>query len=75
MTQQLQINPKHDPDALGQILQKESRLQVADFFTPDTADYLHKIHMENENWYLAYNEGSSYFESSVEQLQALTPQQ
>ena len=75
MAQQLQINEEHDPETLGRILQKEGRLQVANFFSPDTADYLYKIHMENKNWYLAYNEGSSYFESSVEQLQALTPQQ
>jgi SM-20-related protein len=75
MTQQLQINPEHDPEALGQVLQKEGRLQVADFFSPDTADYLHKIHMENQDWYLAYNEGSSFFERSLEQLQALNPQQ
>jgi hypothetical protein len=50
MTQQLQINPQHDPEALGQVLQKDGRLQVTDFFSADTADYLHKIHMENEDW-------------------------
>jgi len=74
MTQQLQINEGHDAEALGRTLQQESRLQVTNFFTPDTADYLHKIHTQNKDWYLAYNEGSNYFESSLEQLQALTPQ-
>ena len=73
MTQQLQINPEHDAKALGRILQQEGRLQVTDFFTPETAEYLHKIHTENKDWYLAYNDGDNYFESSVEQLQALTP--
>ena len=75
MAQQLKISPDHDPEALGRILQQEGRLQVSDFFTPDTADYLYKIHMENKDWYLAYNEGSNFYESSTQQFQALTPQQ
>ena len=75
MAQQLEISPAHDAGLLGKILQQERQLQVQDFFTPDTADYLYKIHMENKNWYLTYNEGDNHFESSLEQLQALGVQQ
>lgn len=75
MSQQLKISPDHDFEALGQILQEKGHLQVPDFFTPDTADYLYKIHLENKDWSLSYNEGSNNFESSLEQLQAVTPQQ
>ena len=75
MAQQLKISPDHDPEALGRILQQERRLQVSDFFTPDTADYLYKVHIENKDWYLAYNEGSNFYESSIQQIQAVTPQQ
>ena len=75
MTQKLTISPDHDFEGLGLTLRKESRLQVPGFFTAETADYLHKIHVENKDWYLAYNEGSEYCESSVEQLQAVSPQQ
>jgi len=75
MDPQLEISPDHDLEALGRTLQQDGRLQVSDFFTPDTADYLYKIHRENKDWYLAYNDGGNYFESSLQQLQAVTPQQ
>jgi Rps23 Pro-64 3,4-dihydroxylase Tpa1-like proline 4-hydroxylase len=75
MAQQLKISPDHDPEALGRILQQNGRLQVPGFFTADTAEYLHKIHVENKDWYLAYNEGDNYYESPLQQIQAAPPQQ
>lgn len=75
MAQKLEINPDHDLEALGRTLQETGRLQVPDFFTTETAEYLHKIHIENKDWYLAYNDGSNYFESSIEQIQAVPPKQ
>lgn len=75
MAPQLEINPNHDPEALARVLQQEGRLQVPDFFTADTADYLHRIHAENKDWYLAYNDGNNFFESSMQQLQALSSQE
>ena len=75
MTQRLAFNPDLDLQALGRTLQEQGRLQVPNFLTPDAADYLHRIHMENKNWYLAYNDGSEYYESSAEELQALSPAQ
>ena len=50
MTHQLEINPDHDSEALGRTLQEAGRLQVSDFFTQETADYLYKIHTENKDW-------------------------
>ena len=75
MTQRLEINPDLDLQALGRTLQEQGRLQVTNFLTPETAEYLHRIHMENKDWYLAYNDGSEYYESSAEELQALSPAQ
>ena len=75
MTQQLTINPDLDPDALGKTLQENGRLQIPDFFTPETAEYLLKIHIENQDWNLAYNEGDNYYESPMQQIQAAPPQQ
>ena len=42
---------------------------------PDTGDYLYKTHVENKDWYLAYNGGSNYYKSSIQQIQAASPQQ
>lgn len=75
MTHQLEINPDHDPEAFGRTLQEAGRLQVSDFFTQESADYLYKIHMENKDWNLAYNEGDNFYESSIQQIQAVSPQQ
>lgn len=75
MVQPLEINAGHDYEAMGHALQEEGRLQVPDFFTADTAEYLHKMHVENRNWYLAYNDGDNYFESPIDELQALPPPQ
>lgn len=73
MTTALTINQSHDMAFLSQTLQKKGRLQVPDFFTPDTAEYLHELLVSNKNWYMAYNQGNNYYESSMEQLQALSP--
>ena len=75
MTQQITINPDHDAHTLGQTLQQVGRLQVRDFFTKDSADYLYKIHMANKDWHLAYNEGSNFYESSIQQMQDVGHQQ
>ena len=75
MSQQLNLNPTHDLDGLGKTLQTNGRLQVPDFFTPETAEYLHKLLLEHKHWYLAYNNGDNFYESSQEQLQAVVPQQ
>jgi Rps23 Pro-64 3,4-dihydroxylase Tpa1-like proline 4-hydroxylase len=75
MSHQLKIGPEHDFEALGKVLQDQGHLQVPDFFTPDTAEYLHKIHVENKDWWLSYNEGSNNYESSMQQIQSVPPRQ
>lgn len=69
----LEINPKHDVASLSKSLQEKGRLQVPDFFTRETAEYLHKLLVENKHWYMAYNDGNNFYESSMEQLRALSP--
>ena len=71
----IKINPNHDWDVLAQSLQEHQRLQVPNFFTDETAQYLFRLLVENKDWYLAYNDGENFYESSKEQLAALTPQQ
>ena len=46
MTEKLEINPVHDPESLNRTLQQHGRLQVHDFFTPDTAEHLYKLLVE-----------------------------
>jgi SM-20-related protein len=75
MTQQLTINPDNDLEAFGESLQQSGHLQILDFFTDESADYLHKIHINNEDWNLAYNDGDNFYESPVQQIQAAPPQQ
>lgn len=75
MTQQIEINPKHNVQSLYQTLKKERRLQVADFFTEESAELLHRLLLENKNWYLSYNQGENNYESSMAQVQALEPKQ
>lgn len=71
----IEINPDHDWDALAQSLQEHRTLQVPHFFTDESAEYLFKLLVENKDWHLAYNDGNNYYESSAEQLSALTPEQ
>jgi len=75
MPAKIEINPSHDPEALNRTLQENGRLQVANFFTEETAEYLYKMLVENKHWYMAYNDGNNFYESSMAQLQAVAPQQ
>lgn len=75
MTHQIEINPNHDLQALSNTLQKNSRLQIPNFFTEQSADFLYRLLIENKHWYLSYNEQENNYESSMEQLQALEPKQ
>ena len=75
MAQEIKLNPDHDAESLGATLRDRGWLQIRDFFTPETAEYLHKMHVENQDWFLAYNDGDNYYESPVQQLQAMPPPQ
>lgn len=76
MTQkvELKINPAHDPEELAKTLLDNGRLQVSHFFSDETANYLHKLLITHQHWYLAYNDGNQFFESPVSELQALDPE-
>ena len=75
MSFKITINPDLDLEEYSKILQNKRRLQIPNFFTKESADYLYQLIVENKDWYLAYNEGNDFFESSMEQLQAVKSEQ
>lgn len=75
MNDKIELNPIHDPGELGETLQRHGRLQVENFFTAGSAEYLHGLLKTHEHWYVAYNSGDNYYESSMEQINALSPEQ
>jgi hypothetical protein len=75
MAAQIEINPVHDLDDLGRTLQQKGRLQVPDFFTLDSADYLNQLLVDRKHWNLAYNDGNNFYENPVDQIEALEPRQ
>ena len=75
MSSEIKISSNLKLDECAKTLQQKRRLQMADFFELDTAEYLLGLFRENRDWYLAYNEGREYFESSTQQMQALSAEQ
>ena len=75
MSFKITINPDLDLEEYSKILQNKRRLQIPNLFTKESADYLYQLIVENKDWYLAYNEGNNFFESSMEQLQAVKSEQ
>ncbi|WP_171022306.1 2OG-Fe(II) oxygenase [Thalassotalea litorea] len=75
MSTQIKINPDLDWDALKLEYQTTSRLQIQNFFTNDTAEYLLQLLQAHQEWYLAYNHGNQFYESTLEDLQRLSPEQ
>lgn len=69
------INPKLNPKALNKIYLEQGRLQVPNFFTEETAQYLLSLLLNNKNWNLAYNSGNNFYESPIAELDKLTPEQ
>ena len=69
MSDKIEINPALDPVQLGKQLQQDRRLQINDFLTECSADTLHTWLEQNEIWYLAYNEGSNFYETPMAQIQ------
>ena len=69
------INPELNPKELSKSYQENGRLQVQNFFTDETAQYLLKLVLENKTWNLAYNNGSNFYESPISELEKLTAEQ
>lgn len=69
------INPALNPKELNKAYQDNGRLQVHDFFTDETSQYLLKLLLENKSWNLAYNNGNRFYESPISELEKLTPEQ
>ena len=75
MTGPMIINPTHNLEELGQVLQQKSRLQITDFFTADSANYLHQLLLDHQHWNLAYNDGNNFYESPAAEIETLEPKQ
>lgn len=75
MAFEIKISSQHNPTELHQELIKTGRLQIPNFFTEDTAEYLYQILQQNKDWYLAYNEGANYYETPIGEFDALHPAQ
>ncbi len=75
MSDKIEINPALDPSQLGEQLRLHSRLQINNFLTEDSAETLHRWLQQNKTWYLAYNEGSNFYESPMAQVQQAPAQE
>ncbi|MFC4349361.1 2OG-Fe(II) oxygenase [Kordiimonas lipolytica] len=71
----VRIDARHDPAALGEILQKEGRLQVPNFFPADVAEKLYGLLRANPTWFTAYNEGENFYEVPQAEVAGLSPAQ
>lgn len=69
----MKINPGHDVAALAETLANERRLQVRDFFAPETAEQIHEILASQTPWWLAFNDGNRVEQLSPETLSRLAP--
>ncbi len=74
MSVKIAINPNLNPKKLAVELQANKRIQINDFFSKESAEYLHQLLMTNTDWYLAYNEANNFYESPLSEFQALPPQ-
>ncbi len=73
MSTELLIHPAHDPAALATAFAAHGRLQIPEFLTTDSAEYLYRLLQENNHWQLSYNEGGENYESSLVEFEALSP--
>lgn len=71
----IQINPDHNWSDYHKTLKENGRVQIPNFFTEKTASGLAAMIEQHKIWYLAYNEYDNYFESTLEDVMALSPQE
>ena len=75
MSLDLRINSEHKPRQLHAEYAAAGRLQVPNFLQADCATELHQELLENQHWYLTYNDGTENYESDAAQFHALPPAQ
>lgn len=71
----MRLNQALDIDALAGELARNRRLQVRDFFEPDSAEQIHAMLARETPWWLAYNVGDRVEQLAPETLARLQPQQ
>lgn len=75
MDKQIKINDSLDITSFSKQLREKRRLQIPNFFDENSAEYINHLLNNHKNWYLAYNEGDNFYESSAEQIAVLKPSQ
>lgn len=75
MPAQLKISAEHDANQLQQAFVAHGRLQVPNFMDAQSAQQVHQMLKQNQNWYLTYNEGKENYESEAAKFNALAPAQ
>ena len=71
----MDINPKIDLSGAATLLASRGRVQIPDFVSPESAETLHGLLQQHEDWYLSYNEGPDNFETSEAEFAALNMEQ
>ena len=70
---EIALNSDIDPKDFAAILQDKGRVQIHNFFSQDSATRLCNLLEQNKTWYLAYNEGDNYYESSMQEFYNMAP--
>ena len=70
---EIALNSDIDPKDFAAILQDKGRVQIHNFFSQDSATRLCNLLEQNKTWYLAYNEGDNYYESSMQEFHNMAP--
>ncbi|MFK7915365.1 MAG: 2OG-Fe(II) oxygenase family protein [Pseudomonadales bacterium] len=69
----IELNPNLDLQQLQQTFAQSGRLQVPDFLTTDSANYLFRLLEDHQIWRLTYNDGDQHFESERSEFMQLAP--
>jgi len=70
----IKINPELDLKLLAKQFEEKGVLQVPNFFTEESAEYLYSMINNHSIWHLAYNDQSGFYESELSEFLALPEQ-
>ncbi|MEW9797897.1 2OG-Fe(II) oxygenase family protein [Alteromonas sp. CYL-A6] len=67
----IDINPAIDTEKAKAEYQKTGRVQIKQFFTEQTANYLMECIERNTRWYFAYNDPQGFYEADYDKVASL----
>ena len=71
----MNINPEIDLSSAAAKLSSRGQVQIHDFVSLESAQTLHELLQQHDDWYLIYNEEPDNFETSEAEFSALTTEQ